>query len=474
VKCTAEPTYLKKHTIPIELVESAQLLNSSNLYLSGVGCCIVMAMTWNVIYAKLKTDNPVQLNYSFSMGHALSQLLWPLIYSALSDSLSSSNLIVLLAALPIITVPMFLVLLPKNNEHLQIDDNFQYYSAADLEEESRYVRPPVLQRFNVHIPHEMEVRVHQINNETNPSWKNPSTFQHQESAKPYEYKLITPDGVEVMDVIYEESETGSLFTTTASSKDQEIELKSVEQAYDEINRKYSNLQQSRLPVKTFRKTMHWASRTCTRIKGTAYREILNPMKRAMKIFKFYPSVCVKSFDAYTYVLFINCLPRLDVSGATSVSSLFMAISLPWIFCATLWLTDKSLLDWQDRLTIFAMTIKFFGYYLLYATESSISLYVSCILIGAGQGISFLMLDIVIRSLFSTKRWMYTRGSIYSCSGLLILFYGVLSELFFPLMAFKNILLYFIVMPHVMGSGFWIFYQIFYRINLFYEDHLGLS
>lgn len=138
----------------------------------------------------------------------------------------------------------------------------------------------------------------------------------------------------------------------------------IEELYEKINNKYEIAQQ-KTTKKHFQNWRHFCYKKSRRLKTYIYKEFMNPMKRSLKLFKFYPSVILKSCEIFSYLLFITLiLPNLALIQYkfTSKNHLVSLMALFWIIYTIFILKfHKTLNENQVFWHIAGILCKFFGY-----------------------------------------------------------------------------------------------------------------
>lgn len=135
-------------------------------------------------------------------------------------------------------------------------------------------------------------------------WKNPSRFNNNDDEEDKvenddhfleildSHRVLNSDGVEILETIAEEVDEEEIklgiedvsATAVANVKNESIDPK--------VHRKENSI--SNYVIYPFKS-----------ISSAIRRQIINPLRRALKIFKFYPSVILKSVDVFSYLLFIT-------------------------------------------------------------------------------------------------------------------------------------------------------------------------
>lgn len=141
-------------------------------------------------------------------------------------------------------------------------------------------------------------------------------------------------------------------------------MEEVEELYEKINSKYDETQQQK-SNKYLQHMRHSGFKKARQIKTMVYKEFLNPMRRSLKLFKFYPSVILKSCEIFSYLLFITLiLPNLALIQYrfTNENHLVSLMAFFWIIYTIFILKfHKTLQENQVFWHIAGILCKFFGY-----------------------------------------------------------------------------------------------------------------
>jgi hypothetical protein len=208
-------------------------------------------------------------------------------------------------------------------------------------------------------------------------WKNPNSFEDEEKGRDNfledldSHRIMNSDGVEILQTILEADEDMEIKfpEKPAVEGDNELAEDAIESIYEEINRKHELQQQEGMKTSNWVFLKSFLNDKLNKIFTTFHRQILNPLRRSLKIFKFYPSVILKSCDIFSYLLFITLiLPNLALKQyryeeREKVIYLITLMGLCWIVYALLVLKfhNKLKQNFIHYFHIMGLLGKFFGY-----------------------------------------------------------------------------------------------------------------
>lgn len=218
-------------------------------------------------------------------------------------------------------------------------------------------------------------------------WKNPNTFERESNNENdtkadnflediESHRIMNSVGVEILQTILEADEEPEIkFPEQITNGDNELTDDAIESIYEEINRKHEQhqKQKEKKPNRCSNFIKSFIVNKYRRLSTTVYRQVFNPLRRSLKIFKFYPSVILKSCDTFSYLLFITViLPNLALKqyqfdDRGKVIYLIMLMGLCWIIYALLVLRHHNLLkqSFIHYFHIIGLLGKFFGYLCTY-------------------------------------------------------------------------------------------------------------
>ncbi|CAO1417498.1 unnamed protein product [Diamesa hyperborea] len=434
----------------------------------GMSSCIIMGKLFVMINSILNNDRLHLINFIYSFGQALTQLLFPFLINYVFGAFCLNCSLLLTGALILHIIPITMLVM-KNTIAIQLQRNKDRQRQKQLDElkESRYSDISTIAfdfygDINIKYPSD-------VFDMENVKWKNPNHCGDSDSENGSEKsngdnflqtldesRIMNSEGVEIMQIILEEEEEDQN-KKIAENNDY------IESIYEEINRKYEEQQQKRQNKPNHLKFIHRSIQVRYQsISTRIFREILNPLNRSLKIFKFYPSIILKSCDIFSYLLFITLiLPNLALiqyhfNDASQVIYFIGLMAICWMAYALFVLKFNKRLKQNciHYLHIVGILGKFFGYLFTNQRYSMPGFIFGLILISLGHANSFHLQEIMIRNEFHPRKWFYVRGSIYSFSGFLIIVYSIVFHILYinlSLVSFLNVFVLF----NLSGLIFWI-------------------
>lgn len=334
-----------------------------------------MGKLFVLINGILNNDRLHLINFIYSFGQALTQLLFPFLIQMLTRFVCYNCALLVIGATMFNIVPITLLIV-KNKLSIKLRHKGSVKDRTPVEgnEESRYSDLSAITfDFGVDIKYPSDV--YDMENK----WKNPAAFgsdsEKDEKCDNFleeleSHRRMNSEGVEILQTILEGDEDMEIKSPEwVAIIENELSSDAIESIYEEINRKHEqqlNGEPKRSICNTGRdkitKSFHNA---CT----LAHRQVINPLRRSLKIFKFYPSVILKSCDIFSYLLFITLiLPNLALKlyrfeERGRVVYLITLMGFCWIAYALLVLKFHNRLkqNFIHYFHIVGLLGKFFGY-----------------------------------------------------------------------------------------------------------------
>lgn len=260
------------------------------------------------------------------------------------------------------------------------------------------------------------------------SWKNPANCNREdyvpvtlgedefdEDVVDRDGKYFNADGVEILEMIVEEDEENIAAYEAAEAIGEQP------------------------PGKVSGQKDHWfiLNRICTaltkyyhsiRMRQNINSRLFKSLRFALRDLKFYSCLLLKSTDLCVFLLFLTLLPRFmhfhyQFRGNPRRMMLLalVIISASWAICAMLLLwCDLKFRKQQDKLLIFSILFKVFGYFCVYSTRSSFWTVSGCVLIGVGHSIGCSYQEFVIKRKFTASQWSLVKGALCLVGGLLVI------------------------------------------------------
>ncbi|XP_053681758.1 uncharacterized protein LOC128732515 [Sabethes cyaneus] len=302
------------------------------------------------------------------------------------------------------------------------------------------------------------------------SWKNPATYSRQEEPEEpinieddfdeeilsREGKFFNPDGVEILEIIMEEDEenmaayeAATANTVLAYKLNEKDQWTFVHQFIESITGLYRSLH----------------------IREHFNTKIVNSIRYAFTDMKFYSCLLLKSTDLCIFVLFLTLLPRFMsyhyyYRGKPRQMLLmsFVIISSAWASCSLLLLwCDIKFRKQQDKLLIFSILFKTFGYFCVYSTRSSFWTVSGCLLIGVGHAVSCSYQDLVIKRKFNALKWRLIKSALCLTSGSLVVLLAILVNVAYVYCRIDYVLLA-VLLVYCFSGSLWLVcnYKIIFR------------
>lgn len=420
----------------------------------GYGYHLVFSKMWKVL-AKIfnaKTEMFV-IKFLHSFGQAMTPMFLLVIFHCPWKDYMFGALLALLGGVLLNLVPIA-ILIEKEKNFLKLDQD-SFVKITEKGNESFYNDVAKnFTGFEAAFPVQTTTEAEQM---SMMSWKNPANYsRHEELEIPVllegdcdddllnrEGKCYNHDGVEILEIIIEEEED----------------------SVSEIGEVIVNVQ----PVKAADKTK-WLTLSQILIAiaklyhGIQMRQnfnarIVKSLRYSVKEIRFYSCLLLKSTDMCIFVLFLTVLPRFMSHHYYSRGKPRQMLLLSLVIISSSWATFSLLLLWcdiklrkqQDKLLIFSILFKAFGYFCVYSTKSSFWTVSGCILIGVGHAIACSYQDLVIKRKFNARQWSLVKGSLCLLSGLLVVATASLTNVAYIYCRIDNVLLTLLLLYCFSGS-----------------------
>lgn len=335
--------------------------------------CIIMGKLFVLINGILNNDRLHMINFIYSFGQALTQFLFPFLIQLLTKWICYNCTLLVVGALMFHIVPItLLVVKAKISIRLRQKRSTPTHQAAN--DESRYSDTTAV---SFDFSHEIKYPSDAFDIDS--KWNNPSQFSEGSGSKAKgdnflenldSHRMMNSEGVEILQTILEDDEEMEIkYPETITIDETELTDEAIESIYQEINRKHEQNHKSESDPRCCRLIKSFLARKFNKFYTTLHRQIVNPLRRSLKIFKFYPSVIIKSCDIFSYLLFITLiLPNLALKypvfeERATVIFLISLMGLCWICYALAVLKFHNRLK-QNSIHYFHMVGllgKFFGY-----------------------------------------------------------------------------------------------------------------
>ncbi|XP_049539479.1 uncharacterized protein LOC125953753 [Anopheles darlingi] len=194
------------------------------------------------------------------------------------------------------------------------------------------------------------------------------------------------------------------------------------------------------------------------------RHLVHSVKLALVDLRCYGCLLLRATDTCLFVLFLAILPRYtehqqQQPDGTSVRLLTIralgVIATAWVACSLLLLCcDVRFRKLQDRLLIFGILFKSFGYFCVYASlRSSFWMVAGCVLVGFGHSIACAYQDLVIKRQFSTAQWHTVKSGLCLLTGLAVVLLAGTANLLYQHVRIDHLLLA-LLLVYCAAGVFW--------------------
>lgn len=338
-----------------------------------------MGKLFVLINGILNNDRMHMINFIYSFGQAVTQFLFPYLIQLLMRWVCYNCTLMVIGAIMLHIIPITMVIV-ENKISLQLRSKPMAKIPVDakLNDESRYSDISAIS-FDFCVDIKYPSDVFDMDNK----WQNPSSFKAEEPTGNNDkgdnfleeldsQRVMNSEGVEILPILVEADEEIEIkFPEKITIEENDLTDDAIESIYEEINRKHELKQKEQETLKSshcnFVKTFLIVR--FRNIFTLIYRQIVNPLRRSFKIFKFYPSVILKSCDIFSYLLFITLiLPNLALKqyrfeDRDKVIYLITLMGLCWIIYALLVLKFHNRLKHNciQYFHIVGLLGKFFGY-----------------------------------------------------------------------------------------------------------------
>lgn len=342
------------------------LSNLISIILLGMSSCIIMGKLFVLINGILNNDRLHMINFIYSFGQALAQFLFPYLIQLWTRWVCHNCTLLIIGGLMLHIIPITMLVVEKKIS-IQLRQNQRGNPVeAKPNEESRYSDISAISfDFNVDIKYPSDVF------DMESKWQNPGADRAGSDSKPDNFledldnnRMMNSEGVEILQTILEVDEE-----VEVKSDDNELNDDAVESIYEEINRKHEQREKKRPKPNHCGFLQSFIFGKFRSIFTSIFRHVLNPLRRSLKICKFYPSVIIKSSDIFSYLLFITLiLPNLAMKqyrfeDRDKVIYLITLMGFCWIVYALMVLRFHNRLkqNCMHYFHILGLLSKFFGY-----------------------------------------------------------------------------------------------------------------
>lgn len=348
----------------------------------GSSACIIVGRLFVIINGILNNERLYLINFIYSFAQGVAQFLLPvMIHIILLHFCHDCTVMLLIGALTLHITVITLLVVKRNENRLEIDllkcsvkKNFTIEVAErkmNVLDESQVVG----EKCNKISPYDLYPDIHSPSVLEDVNWKNPKNYLNVECEEHDDHfleildshRVLNSEGVEILETIAEidEEEVNKLTTT-------------IDDVSEQINPKI----ESTLNDKTVDNSISCHERvvcTCKDFVALFKKQIFNPLRRSLKIFKFYPSVILKSVDVFSYLLFVTLilpnqvLRQLRIENVMNVSYLITLMGFCWILYSIAVLKFHKALkqNFIHYFHLMGLLAKFLGYLCKYMQTTSV-------------------------------------------------------------------------------------------------------
>lgn len=270
-----------------------------------------MAKVWHTLNRVYQAENIYWFNAVYSTGQSLCQFIFPYTLNSFTNAYGHQSAIILLGSIVLNALPLCLLISQSSDDYLE-ENNFKTNSDATSD---RYNDMPGYFS-NLEIEVENEVKEKRTDEPlTRQLWQNPGGKQLDF----IDGKMINSFGVEIMDIIEEESEEDVDDHSISSVLVQQCEIITIPKNG------------------RFEKIKRWLLFQYHRLTDIFYQRVIHHVNRAVRTNNFLPLVLLKSADIYTYVLCVTVLPHIAIKqyglDSNEIPFLISSLAFPWLVVA---------------------------------------------------------------------------------------------------------------------------------------------
>lgn len=329
--------------IKIKFDQSISRNSHIDFSLAGLGTCLTMANVWHTLNRVYQMENLYWINAVYSTGQSLCQFIFPYAFNAFINAYGRQSAVILMGSIVLNALPLCLIITQINYNSAE-DDNLNKISEVASD---RYSDMP---GYFANLEFEIENDVQDKRTDetlTKQFWQNPG--------KQFDFidgKMINSFGVEIMDIIEEESE-GELDNRSMSSVlVQRCELITIPK------------------TGRFEKMKQWILFQCRHLTDIFYQHVIHHVQRAFRANNFLPLVLLKSSDIYSYVLCVTVLPHIAITqyglDTNEIPFLISSLAFPWVVVAVSTpFQGKSFNDNQKQIFVLSGLLKIVGLFCEY-------------------------------------------------------------------------------------------------------------
>ncbi|XP_058821001.1 uncharacterized protein LOC131683175 [Topomyia yanbarensis] len=424
----------------------------------GYGYHLVFSKMWKVLAKIFNAKKEMfVIKFLHSFGQAMAPLFLLVLFHCPWDNYVYGALLVLFGGILLHLIPITMLIANEKN-YLKLDQD-SFMKITEKGNESFY-------NDVAKIYTDAELNASPIGDgESEPmavmSWKNPATYSTEENLPDIpvdlecdydedmisrEGKYFNADGVEILEIIIEEDEDNIDAYEVATENTPGVKHHDKDQwvIFRHFFRSLTNIYQN------------------IQLRQHVNTKIAKSVRFAVFELKFYSCLLLKSTDLCVFVLFLTLLPRFMSYHYYYRGKPRQMLLMSFVIILSAWATCSLLLLWceikfrkqQDKLLIFSILFKTFGYFCVYSTRSSFWTVSGCFLIGVGHAITCSYQDLVIKRKFTPRQWSLIKGALCLIGGLLVVAIGSLTNVAYVYCRVDNVLLT-VLLVYCFSGSMWV-------------------
>lgn len=349
----------------------------------GSSSCVIMGKLFVFMNGMLNTDKLFLINFIYSLGQALAQTTFPLLLQLLRKYICHNCALMILGALMFHTIPITMMIF-ETKISIRLKTRKETSRVIVKEEVSKTEESRITEPFETVYEDDydgsefcLDIKYPSDAFDMESNWKNPNSYEENnykidnflEDLE--SHRIINAEGVEILQTILEDDEDVENRRSHSSrnkKKAVKVDIKDeiIETIYEQIQ--HDNVSQKN-SENHFRIVYSTLVSKFKNFSNKCRHEIYRPLKRSMKICKFYPSVMLKACDIFSYLLFITlilpnlALKQFNFEDEGNVVYLIILMGFSWASYAFLVLVYHNLLkrNFMHYFHIIGLLGKFFGY-----------------------------------------------------------------------------------------------------------------
>lgn len=304
----------------------------------GLGTCLTMAKVWHTLNGVYQMENLYWINAVYSTGQSLCQFIFPFTFNSFINAYGSESALILMGSIVLNALPLCLII---TQIKYQFSDENNFTKTSEATSDRYSDMPGYFANLEIEIENDL---IEKCTDErlTKETWQNPG-----KQLDFIDGKMINSFGVEIMDIIEEESE-------------EELDNRSISSVL---------VQKCELIVipKTgkFEKAKQWILFQSRQSTDIFYQHVIHHVQRAFRANNFLPSIMLKSSDIYSYVLCVTVLPHIAMTqyglDTNEIPFLISSLAFPWVVVAVSTpFQGKSFNDNQKQIFVLSGLLKIVG------------------------------------------------------------------------------------------------------------------